>query len=368
MKPPECEWKSGHPWRRRQDWGANGRTVRARFFRRLAAVALLLFLLGVCGVVALAWLAASALGIFTPASHGVAIAVLGGGLLAAVIAVIVLIGTFRRVGMPLGHVMEAAERVADGDYSVRVAEHGPPPIRGLARAFNTMTERLGKHEQQRRNLMADVAHELRTPLTIIQGKLEGLLDGVYAREDAQLSEILGEAKLLSRLIEDLRTLALSEAGVLRLEKEPTDVAELVQDVTRVFATEAFAQQVTLKIEAATKQPLVMIDAVRIRQVLSNILSNALRHTPSGGLIETIVGATDDAEVWVEVHDTGAGMSQAEVERAFERFEKGPESRGSGLGLTIARNLVAAHGGKIQAVSQPGLGTRIRFTLPFDVQH
>jgi signal transduction histidine kinase len=205
-----------------------------------------------------------------------------------------------------------------GEVELASPRHGPPPIRGLARAFNTMTERLGKHEQQRRNLMADVAHELRTPLTIIQGKLEGLLDGVYAREDAQLSEILGETSLLSRLIEDLRTLALSEAGVLRLEKEPTDAGELVRDVMRVFATEAFAQQVTLKTEAPTELPLVMIDAVRIRQVLNNILSNALRHTPSGGLIETIVGARDDAEVWVQVRDTGGEMSQATCIRALRK--------------------------------------------------
>ena len=172
--------------------------------------------------------------------------------------------------------------MAGGDYGVRVAERGPPPIRGLARAFNTMTERLGNHEQLRRNLMADVAHELRTPLTIIQGKLEGLLDGVYPRDDVQLTEVLGELHLLSRLIEDLRTLALSEADALKLEKELTDLGELARDVIRAFAAEASAQQVTLRIEAPAGLPLVMMDGVRIRQVLNNLLSNALRHTPAGG--------------------------------------------------------------------------------------
>ncbi len=241
-KQPECEGRSGHPWRRRYNWEADRRTVRVRFFRRLAALAFLLFLLGVCGMVALAWVVASALGLFSPSSHGGAITVLGGGFMAAAIAVILLVGTIRRVGTPLRNLMEAADRVADGDYSVRVAEHGPPPIRGPARAL------------------------LRTPLTIIQGKLEELLDGVYPCEEAQLTEILDEANQLSRLIEDLRTLALSETGALRLEKEPTDVSELARDVIRAFATEASVQQVTLKIEVPDDLPPVMIDAVRIRQV------------------------------------------------------------------------------------------------------
>ncbi len=127
------------------------------------------------------------------------------------------------------------------------------------------------------------------------------------------------------------------------------------------------QQVTLKIEVPDDLPPVMIDAVRIRQVLNNLLSNALGHTPSGGLIEASVGTTGDAAVWVQVRDTGSGMSDEEVERAFERFEKGPESRGSGLGLTIARSIVVAHGGEIQALSRPGVGTAIRFTLPSDAQ-
>lgn len=358
---PQCEW-NGPAWRR-PDSGGGGHASRVRFFRRMAAIAFAIFLLGIWGLVSLAWLAIGRISGLP--SSGAADWIPIGTLLVAFMAALALLRTFRRVGVPFRDVMDAAERVSDGDYAVRVAERGPPPVRGMVRAFNTMTERLGNHEQLRRNLMADVAHELRTPLTIVQGKLEGLLDGVYPRDDDQLAEVLDELHLLSRLIEDLRTLALSEAGTLKLEKEPTDVSELVREVIRAFETEASTRQVRLKIEAAANVPLVMIDGVRIRQILNNLLSNALRHTPPDGSIETSVGATDQTAILVQVHDTGTGMTQEEVERAFDRFQKGPDSRGSGLGLTIARNLVLAHRGDIQAVSQPGSGTTIRFTLPLE---
>jgi signal transduction histidine kinase len=366
MKKPECEWRSAPAWARGHDWSVSGRAGRVRFFRRIAAVAFVLFLLGIWGLVSLGWLVASKL--FKLSSSGAVVWVPTATLLIAFLAATAFLRVFRRVGMPFRDVMEAAESVAEGDYTVRVAERGPPPVRGMARAFNTMTERLGKHDQLRRNLMADVAHELRTPLTIIQGKLEGLVDGVYPRDDAQLTEVLGQLHLLSRLIEDLRTLALSEAGALRLEKELTNVSELARDVVRTFATQAAAQQVRLEIETAASLEPVMIDGVRIRQVLNNLLSNALRHTPAGGSIETSVGATDQAAILIQVHDTGTGMTQEEVDRAFERFQKGPGSQGSGLGLTIARNLVLAHGGEIRADSHPGSGTTISFTLPSGAEY
>jgi two-component system OmpR family sensor kinase/two-component system sensor histidine kinase BaeS len=227
-----------------------------------------------------------------------------------------------------------------------------------------MTERLGSHEQQRRNLMADVAHELRTPLTIIQGKLEGLLDRVYPRDDSQLTEILDETQMLSRLIEDLRTLALSESGTLQLQKEATDVAELAREVARAFTTEASARHVTLSVNAPAELPHIVIDAVRIRQVLNNLVSNALQHTPAEGSVNIGVTPTDDFRMLVQVHDTGRGMTQEELDRAFDRFHRGPDSRGSGLGLPIARNLVLAHGGEMRATSHVGSGTTISFTLPY----
>jgi signal transduction histidine kinase len=361
----ECQWRSAYAGPRRREWHGNERAGRVHFFRRVAALIFILLLFGIWGLISLVSLIFSRLFPLPPSSAAVLAPV--GTLLVAFIAAIVLLRTVRRVGLPFRDVMDAAELVADGDYSVRVAERGPPPVRGLARAFNTMTERLGRHEQLRRNLMADIAHELRTPLTIMQGKLEGLLDGVYPREDAQVTEILDETRLLSRLVEDLRTLALSETGALNLEKEPTDLSELARDVIRAFANEASSQGVRLEIEIPTPLPSVDIDAIRFRQVLNNLLLNALQHTPPGGSIQTRVTATTQSDTLVEVHDTGSGMTQDEVERAFERFQKGPGSRGAGLGLTIARNLVLAHGGEMRAVSQPGHGTTISFTLPHETQ-
>ena len=357
----QCEWRNqGPPWSKRQHWRQNGRAGRARFFRRLAALAFILLVFGIWGLASLVRLALGRL--FGLSSIAAAIWIPIATLLVAFVAAAVLLRTVRRVGLPFRDVMEAAERVAEGDYSVRVAESGPPPVRGLAHAFNTMTERLGTHEQQRRNLMADVAHELRTPLTIIQGKLEGLLDGVYSRDDSQLTEILDETKMLSRLIEDLRTLALSESGALQLQKELTDVAELAREVVRAFTAEGSSRHVALSVDASAELPHIVIDAVRIRQVLNNLVSNALQHTPAEGSVNISVTPTNETEILVQVHDTGGGMTQKELGRAFDRFHKGPDSRGSGLGLPIARNLVLAHGGEMRATSQLGSGTTISFTL------
>ena len=154
------------------------------------------------------------------------------------------------IAMPLGGVMDAADRVAAGNYDVRVVEHGPPSIRALARAFNTMTARLQDSDRLRRDLMADIAHELRTPLTVIQGKLEGLIDGVYPRDDTEMQLLLDETRVLSRLIEDLRTLALSEGGALKLQREPTDIAGLARDVARVLGDAASERRLLGEIERA----------------------------------------------------------------------------------------------------------------------
>ena len=258
--------------------------------------------------------------------------------------------------------MEAADRVAAGDYDVRVAEHGPRPMHALARSFNTMTERLQNNDRLRRNLMADVAHELRTPLTVIHGKLEGLLDGVYPRDDAQLQQLLEETHVLSRLVEDLRTLALSESGGLKLEREPADVAALARDVARSFAADAAARNVALEVDAPADLSSIAVDPVRIHQVIGNLVSNAVRHTPAGGRV-TIRVAPAERGISVEVRDTGTGMTPEALAQAFDRFYKGPQSRGSGLGLTIAKGLVAAHGGEIHASSVPGQGTTIAFRIP-----
>jgi two-component system sensor histidine kinase BaeS len=225
-----------------------------------------------------------------------------------------------------------------------------------------MTERLERSDQLRRNLMADVAHELRTPLTVIQGRVEGLLDGVYARDDASLEQVLEETQVLSRLIEDLRTLALSEAGALKLQKEATDLAALARDAAQAFAAQAAAQRVAMNVNGAGSV-IAEVDPVRIREVLANLLSNALRHTGAGGTVTLSIAHEQKERVSVALTDTGAGMTAEATQHAFERFYKGPESRGSGLGLAIAQGLVVAHGGSIGITSETGRGTTIVFTIP-----
>jgi signal transduction histidine kinase len=336
-----------------------------RFFRRIAVLAFAVLVFAVCGVVALVWLVFVKAGIITGSPRMAALVLVTVGLLAEVAATIALFRTMRRVGSPLRGVMEAADQVAEGNYSIRVEERGPPPIRALAHSFNTMTERLGSHDRVRRDMMADIAHELRTPLAVIQGKLEGLLDGVYERDDAQLTELLAEVHVLGRLIEDLRTLALSESGALNLEKESTDIGELANDVAHAFQGQGAARNAKLRVDSSPELPLVTIDAVRIREVLVNLITNALEHTPSSGTV--VIGLADAGPkgVSVEVSDSGTGMNPEEADRVFERFHKGSESRGLGLGLAIARNLVIAHGGEIQLTSEAGQGTRVRFTIPRD---
>ncbi|HET9863828.1 MAG TPA: HAMP domain-containing sensor histidine kinase [Steroidobacteraceae bacterium] len=327
-------------------------------FRVFAIAALLLVVLAISGIVSLAWLLASRLGL-----HGWAalVSVTFAALLVVVLAVRAF-WTMRRVASPLGAVMDAADSVAGGDYTTRVAERGPPPLRALARSFNTMTERLQHADRQRRDLMADLAHELRTPLSVLQGRIEGLIDGVYPPEPAQLEQLLDQTRILARLIEDLRTLALSDAGVLALQKELTDMTELMREVVDSFEAEAARRSISLELEAAPAFATLEVDPVRIKEVLVNLVSNAFAHTPAGGRVRLTLSA-DANWICMTVADTGAGMSAGEVARMFDRFYKGRHSRGAGLGLAIARNLVRAHDGDVAAQSTPGTGTTVTCRLP-----
>jgi signal transduction histidine kinase len=233
-----------------------------------------------------------------------------------------------------------------------------------------MTERLQRDEIQRRNLLADVTHELRTPLTVIQGNLEGLLDGVYPRDDAHLGPILEDTRVLARLIDDLRTLALAESGTLQLRREPTDLSVLVGETVASFRNQAEAAGVELQVNLAEELPLLEIDPVRIREVLANLIANALHYTPAGGGVQ-VTGQLngDERRVRVSVGDTGTGIAPEDLPHIFDRFYKAGNSRGTGLGLAIAKNLIIAHGGDISAQSDgvPGHGTTIHFTLPLSLE-
>jgi signal transduction histidine kinase len=279
-----------------------------------------------------------------------------------VVGFIALGRAIRRTARPIGEVMDAAEKITDGDLSARAPVYGPSDVRNLAGAFNRMAERLETNERQRRDLLADVAHELRTPLAVIRGRVEGIRDGLYEADGEHLELIERETDVMARLLEDLQLLSNAEAGAIRLHRERLEPRELVETAEAAHRGEAAERGVALRAEMAPDLPALDVDRVRIGEVLANLVSNALRHTPAGGIV-TIGAGRDAAGVAFRVTDTGEGIEPDELAHIFDRFARSAESRGSGLGLAIAKSLVQAHGGTISAESEPGRGTTIRFVLP-----
>jgi two-component system, OmpR family, sensor histidine kinase BaeS len=348
--------------------------MRARFIRRMALALVAVFILVIVGSFTVFWAVANALGLVHPpegqvpwwtwwSDHADAPWPLGFFVfLLLIVAGVVFFGrTFRGVASPVGDLIAAAGRVEAGSYDARVPEHGTVEMRSLAHAFNAMATRLQANESQRKQLLADVTHELRTPLTVMQGNIEALLDGVYPADDAHIGPILEETKVLSRLIDDLRTLSLAESGALALHREPVDVARVGREVVAAFTDQAQRAQVTVG-SSATGSTVADADPVRVREVLVNLVANALRYTPPGGSVAVEVRGTDDG-VEAAVRDTGTGIAPDAVDGIFDRFSRSTDSPGAGLGLAIAKGLVEAHGGTIRADSAPGQGTRIAFTLP-----
>ena len=295
------------------------------------------------------------------------------GLVVLILAAVAFAGAGHRIrssASSLDELLVAAEKVEEGDYSVRVPVpvRAPRPVRDLVRGFNAMAGRLETSEAQRRTLLADVGHELRTPLAVVQGNVEAILDGVHEPDREHLESILDETRVLTRLVDDLRTITQTEAGRLALHNEPTDLDVLVTDAVGSFEAAATTAGVTLNIEVPDDLPLLEVDPVRIREVVANLVANAIRHTPPGGTV-TVSGAVEGGgearRVEVTVADTGAGIDPALLPHVFDRFAKSADSRGSGLGLAIARGLVEAHGGSITAESPSGAGATFRFSLPVD---
>ncbi|HUS16156.1 MAG TPA: HAMP domain-containing sensor histidine kinase [Chloroflexia bacterium] len=277
----------------------------------------------------------------------------------------------RRLSRPLVRLTQAAQALAGGDMSVRVDGGTVREIDELAGAFNGMAAALAAADTQRRQMTADVAHELRTPLSIIRGRLEGVQDGVYEANPEQVSALLDATALLERLIEDLRLLALADAGQLPLYPEPLEPAPLLHRTAAAFAAQAATAGVSFQIVADPDLPEVAADPQRVAQVLSNLVSNALRHTPAGGTI-TLEAAPDTAPgapgLVFAVADTGSGIALEDLPHIFDRFWRADAARsrqggGAGLGLAIARRIVEAHGGRIGVWSTRGEGTVVRFWLP-----
>ena len=344
-------WRPGHgPWRGGQGPWRGG---PARGFGCLFG---LVFLLIAGAMLAAATIVFSRLGLVA-------------GVVALVVVIAALVGvarTFRRTGRQLDTLVEATRRVEAGDYSVRVGtpDRGLRSVRSLARGFDPMVERLDVDERQRRLLLADVSHELRTPLTVIAGDIEAMLDGVHPADTDHLAALLEETRVMSRLIEDLRTMALSEAGSLALHREPVDIDVLVEEVVRAQAGPAGTAGVTVRADIPDDLPILDVDPVRIKEVLANLVANAVRHSLAGGSV-TVRGSIADPWLELRVVDTGPGIDPALLPHVFDRFVKTPGSGGSGLGLAIARSLVEAHGGTLEVEATGSAGTTFRARLPLN---
>ena len=268
---------------------------------------------------------------------------------------------------PIRSLKVAASRMERGDLSQRVSIKARSEIGALAHAFNTMADSLSRSEQVRRNLVSDVAHELRTPLMNIRGYLELLQDQVLEPTPETLASLYEETSLLSRLVADLQDLSLAEAGQLRLAHQPISLEEVVSQAVQIVQPQLAHKNLALRVHLPPALPHVQADQERIAQILRNLLSNAILHTPRGGEI-SITASVIETLVKISVRDTGEGIAPEHLPYLFERFYRADSSRaratgGTGLGLAIVKQVVEAHGGRVVVESQPGKGACFTFTLP-----
>jgi two-component system sensor histidine kinase BaeS len=315
---------------------------------------LLLALVLVTGLIATlaTWVAAALLGLVAPDATPSTLTVVA-VLVVIVVAILAGMRVFGGAVRPLADIAAAAERLGDGEPGVRVRARGPRPVRRLATSFNAMAERLDRTRTDRRTMLAEVTHELGTPLTVISGGLEAMLDGVHPMDEDHVG----------RLLDDLRTLSLAEAGALTLYREPADLSAIASEVVAGQRPMATAKGVTVE-TGGDPRLVASVDPLRLREVIANLVANALRHTPRGGRVMVSVHGSD-AEAVIEVRDTGEGIPPADLERVFDRFQRDADTGGSGLGLAIVRDLVAAHGGTVEARSTgtPGEGATFVVRIP-----
>jgi len=363
-------WRDPRFWPNHGPWQKNLRGKQRSVFRVFFLFFLLIMAFSSMGVGALLWLLFQWIGGNSPTL--LTLWLVGPGVFLAFMILMGAAGTwfFRQFGSPLAAVMAAADAVADGDLTVRVPVRGPREFARLAISFNRMVEELQRSDQQRRNLTADVAHELRTPLHIIQGNLEGILDGVYQPKEDHIQATLDETRSLARLVDDLQTLSRAESGQLSLKLEAVNTGELLADVVTSFSPRAEGAQILLNIDlqGEASDLVISADYGRLDQVLGNLVSNAFRHTPAGGSV-TLAAMPVSGGVRLRVADTGEGIPAADLPYIFDRFWRGDRSRAhsagvsSGLGLAISKQLVQAHGGRINVESETGKGTTFIIDLP-----
>jgi two-component system sensor histidine kinase BaeS len=333
---------------RRGGWGPGRRFRRGAF---IAFVMLVLF------VAALASLVASVVSGNHPAP-GITV-----GITAVVLVGLVASARWLwRSTRSIGALMDAADRVAGGDYATRVGDVPGRPFQRLAGAFDQMAERLQTNEERRRELLADVAHELRTPLQAIRGTVEGMLDGLYPADAEHLRPVIERTDVMARLLDDLRTLSMAEAGVLALHRETVDPRAAAEDAANAFRMAADEAGITLDVAVDGSMPSIEVDPVRLSEILANLLANAVRYTPAGGRVTIRTAPAGAGRAVFEVDDTGPGIPADQLPNVFDRFVRSADRGGTGLGLAIAKRLVEAHGGTIEAGAAPSGGTRVRFDI------
>ncbi len=288
------------------------------------------------------------------------------------VALAIVLGSFftRQIVAPLGKITAAARRITAGDLAQRVEIDACTEFVELGDSFNTMAATLSRDRQLRQNMVADIAHELRTPLSVLQGNTEAMIDGVLEVNPENLESLKQETLQLTRLVEDLRTLSLAEAGQLRLSTGATDLAGVVRRVVDGFQAEASTRRVSLTAKLPDGLPLVEADADRTAQVLGNLLSNGLHYTAEGGHV-TVTAEETAGGVAVTVADGGTGIAAEDLPHVFDRFYRVDRSRtratgGSGLGLAIVEQLVRAQKGRVWAESTLDEGSTFAFELPLAV--
>ncbi|MEM7801767.1 MAG: HAMP domain-containing sensor histidine kinase [Chloroflexota bacterium] len=364
MKPSNSNYYKEY-WNQLSDaekraWKRRGRRLFLRFLIRFGLIVFFIFfLIGTLGAIArhMIWHTG-------PVGTLIVVAAIFAFIIMPIATILMGRRTYQRVAMPLTELIEASRRVANGDLSVRVGEH-EGDFAPLSRSFNHMVNELALSDERRRNLTADIAHELRTPLHIIQGNLEGVLDGVYEPDQEHIEATLDETHLLGRLIEDLRILSLAESGHLRLSPEEIRLEELLTDIETSFSGTAAEANIELIVESP-EEAIVEADYGRLTQVVNNLVSNAMRHTPSGGRI-TLSAQPNGSQVKIDVKDTGEGIPEENLPFVFDRFWRGDKARthgsSTGLGLAISQQLIKAMNGSIEVASQLNQGTTFSIFLP-----
>jgi signal transduction histidine kinase len=292
-------------------------------------------------------------------------AALAAGLAALIIGGLLIYGLLR----PVRELTAAARALATGDLSRRVAVRSIDELGELSQTFNQMAANLERAEALRKEMTADIAHELRNPLAVIQARLEAIMDGVNPATSENINAVLEQSHLLNRLVEDLRTLALVDAGQLALERKDVNLVTLLRRAAKAHADQARLKDVTIRVEAQGLRRLdACVDPIRMEQVLANLLSNAVRHSPMGGEVILSLEADEGRVARIQVMDAGGGIPQEALEQVFARFYRGDKGRsrqegGTGLGLAIARKLVEAHGGTIWAGNRPEGGAVFSLNIP-----